>query len=486
MIGELDWRRPHPLTVLVLVASFVTGNGFPLLFVFAFGGGLGFDTLAVAAGVVTIGFGALGWFMTGYAITDEAVHYRSGILNRQARSIPLARIQQVSVAEPVLARIVGLAVVQVVEASADGDIEISYLGKDDASALTSRLRTLARQHEAVVVDTEPGTSSLAPPPDPPAALLHTTPTNSLIVYSLAAIAPGLILLAAVAFATVVVVALGVGVLGALVAAGVGVGLLVLIAIFTTTNLVLVSGGFRLERSPRSLRVEAGLLSRRQVEVRPERIQTLTVSSGPIVRRLNLHQIAFSAATGKAATKNSPIVQLSPAASTDEVGRIVQGSVDVDPAFAVELEPVSVLTIRRQLVRAAVIYLLVLLPASVVLWLVHPLAVLAPTLVWWPVAVWFARERHRQLGISVDQRRLVVRRGVLEHHLTQVPLGNIQSVSTRASLFQRRLGLAHLIVSTAGVGPSNHVVIPDLPVARCRELELQLAEAAASTKWELRA
>ncbi len=139
MSAEPNWRRPHPLTVVVLIVGFVSGNALPILAVFAFGGGgIGFDTVAMAGGAITIAFGALGWFMTGYDVTDEAVHHRSGILNRQSRSIPLARIQQVAVLEPVAARAVSLAVVQVAEASADGDIEIRYLGKADAAALTLR------------------------------------------------------------------------------------------------------------------------------------------------------------------------------------------------------------------------------------------------------------------------------------------------------------------------------------------------------------
>jgi len=483
---HLEWQRPHPLTVVVLVATFISGNAFPLIAVVAFGGGgLGFDTIAVVAGGATVGFGALGWFMTGYVITDEAVQYRSGILNREAKAIPLNRIQQVSVAEPVIARAVGLAVVQVSEASADGDIEVRYLGKSDATALTQRLRALAQQREASAAAVGDVASSLAPPPEPPAVLLHTTSARTLIRYNLASTAPGLAAVALVVVAVVFVLALGPGLAAAVPALAVGVGVLVLASTLSTAGVVLTNGGFRLERSTRSLRVEAGLLSRRQVEVRPERIQTLTVSSGPVVRRLNLHQIAFSAATGKASKQNNQLVHLSPAASTDEVARIVQGSVDVDPAFGVDLEPVSALTVRRQLVRSAIAFVFVIAPGSVALWFVHPIAAFVPTLMWWPAAVWYAWERHRRLGLSIDDRRVVVRRGVLNHHLTQVPLSHVQSVSTSASFFQRRLGLSTLNVSTAGIGPGNHVAIPDLPAARCRGLEVELAAAAAARPWELR-
>lgn len=485
MSDTIDWRRPHPLTVVVLIVTFISGNAFPLIAVVAFGGGgIGFDTAAVLAGGVTVGFGALGWFMTGYAVTDEAVHYRSGVLNRQARSIALSRIQQVSVSEPVIARAVGLAVVEVAEASSDGDIEIRYLGKPDATALTERLRSLARQRE-VPATADGVTSSLAPPPEPPAVVLHTASTGALIRYNLGTVVPGLTGFAVAGAVVVAILALGPGLVAAVPAALVVAGVMVLAATFSTLGVVLTNGGFRLERSPRSLRVEAGLLSRRQVEVRPERIQTLTVSSGPIVRRMGLHQVAFSAATGKASSQNNAIVHLSPAVSTAEVAKIVQGSVDVDPAFGVTLEPVSAVTVRRQLVRSAVAFVVVLLPLSIGLWLVHPVASFLPALVFWPPAVWYARQRFGRLGLSIDDQRLVVRRGVLNHHLTQVPLSHIQSVTTRASFFQRRLGVCSLGVSTAGIGPGNHVSVPDLTATRCRDLAEQLSNAAASSRWEMR-
>ncbi|MEZ5247064.1 MAG: PH domain-containing protein [Acidimicrobiales bacterium] len=484
MSDDADWKRPHPLTTIVLVVTFVSGNAGPLVVAVVFGGsGIGFDTVALVVGGATVGFGVVGWYMTGYAVTDDAVHYRSGVLNRQARSIALTRIQQVSVSEPVIARAVGLAVVQVSEASADGDVEIRYLGKNDATALTQRLRTLARRRDAL--DNQgPVVSSLAAPPEPPSVLLHATPIGALVRYSLGAMAPGLIGAAVIGLVVVIVLALGPGLVAALSAAVVVAGILLLAPALSTAGAVLGDGGFRLQRSPRSLTAQAGLLSRRQIEVRPERIQTLTVSSGPIVRRMGLHQISFSAATGKT-TQKTAIVRLSPAARTDEIASIVRGALDVDPAFGVDLEPVSRVTVRRQLVRSAIAYALVVLPISIVLWFVHPFAAVLPTLAFWPPAFAYARQRHRRLGLAVDDRRLVARSGVLDHHLTQIPLAHIQSVITRATFFQRRLGVADLEVNTAGVGPGNHVTIPDLGAGRCAELARDLSSVAAATRWELR-
>lgn len=482
---EPDWQRPHPLTVLVQIATFLASNGWPLFIAVAFGGGaIGFDTVAILAGGVTVGFGVLSWYMTGYAVTADTLEHRSGILDRKAQSLPLGRIQQVSVARPFFARIVGLAVVQVAEASADGNIEIRYLQSDAADSLTARLRSLSRARGVVAPDAATSGVSSLPPPPPRTVHLHEAPTGALVTYHLASAAPGLGLIAAVGLVIAGAVAAGEGVTGAAVAVGITVATMAVVAGMAVFGAILTFGTFTLSREGDALTAEMGLLSRRQVELRPARIQTVTVTSGLIARRLGLHEVKFSAATGKAAGKDQTVVHLAPVATTDEVGRIVQGSVDVDPGFGVELERVSRVTVRRLLVRAGIAFALLGAPAAIGLGLVHPVGAVAVVALWWTIAIWYARARYAGLGLGIDDRRLVVRRGVLQHHLTQLPVANVQSVATVASFFQRRLGVADLVVTTAGIGPANHVRVPDLPAARAFELRSHLGRVAAARDWDI--
>jgi putative membrane protein len=487
--ADVEWSRPHPLSVVVMVATFLAGNAWPIIVILvAGGGGIGFDNIAVLVGAATVGWGALGWYMTGYAVTTDAVRYRSGILNRQARSIPLDRIQQVSVAEPVLARIVGLAVVQVAEASADGDIEIRYLGLPAAQALTERLRHHARRTDDDVnagSDKATAGSVLPRPPPRPATRLHTGRIGDLLTYQMASLAPGLAVLMTAALVPAVIVAVELSRGAGAVIVVVGIVAAVVLAAITIAGAMLQFGNFTLDRGARSLTIDTGLLSRRQVEVRPDRIQTLTVTSGPVARRIGLHEIRFSAAIGKATKQQQSMVHIAPAVRTDEIPLLVQGSVDVDAGLGVALEPVNPVTVHRALVRAGIVYLFLIAPPSIIVLPDFPyIAVIAAT-VWWGVAVWFARARYRRLGISLDGDRLVLRRGVLQHHLTQIPLVNVQSVSTTASWFQRRLGVADLRVSTAGIGPDHFAVVPDLSAGRADELARILGASASDTPWELR-
>src|SRR5690606_41852072 len=57
------------------------------------------------------------------------------------------------------------------------------------------------------------------------------------------------------------------------------------------------------------------------------------------------------------------------------------------------------------------------------------------------AVASARARWRILGWALDDRHLMLRRGVFDRRLTIVPVHKVQDVTIRATPFQRRLGLA---------------------------------------------
>jgi len=228
----------------------------------------------------------------------------------------------------------------------------------------------------------------------------------------------------------------------------------------------------------------GLLTRRHLEVRPARIQTVTVTSGPIARRMDLHQVVFSAAVGKAAPENR-VTHLGPAVHTAAVDELLSRSLDLESGFRALLEPVSPLTTRRFLVRSGLAYLVIGLPIAVVLTLTaHPVVALVLTGAWFAAAVAWARARYRRLGVAVEQGRVVMRSGVLVHRLTQLSMVNVQSVVVRASFFQRRLGVADLVVSTAGIGPGHAVRVPDLPVARAESMARELGSAAAESRWEL--
>lgn len=59
-------------------------------------------------------------------------------------------------------------------------------------------------------------------------------------------------------------------------------------------------------------------------------------------------------------------------------------------------------------------------------------------------------RYRAWGYGLRERDLYVRRGVLSRTTSVIPLARIQHVDTRQDLVERWLGLARVVVYTAGI------------------------------------
>ena len=149
------WRRVHIITpllevwqIIVAVIAFATVlnlNDLPE----AMNAGLGnaiMDRLFLVAlvSILVIAFLVLytflQWRVTAYALTDSALWFRKGILNRNQRHARLDRIQAVDITQPVLARLVGLGKLDVeVAGGADSNITIGFLKVSELEALRGEI-----------------------------------------------------------------------------------------------------------------------------------------------------------------------------------------------------------------------------------------------------------------------------------------------------------------------------------------------------------
>lgn len=80
------------------------------------------------------------WRVTAYAVTDEAVWYRTGILQRQQNHARLERIQSVDIVHPLLGRIFGFGNISI--EAAGGSFTFGYLKTEELERL--RAEILAR------------------------------------------------------------------------------------------------------------------------------------------------------------------------------------------------------------------------------------------------------------------------------------------------------------------------------------------------------
>ncbi|BAJ74037.1 predicted membrane protein [Microbacterium testaceum StLB037] len=84
----------------------------------------------------------LSWRFHTLRIGDD-VEVRSGVLFRTHRRAPLDRVQGVNLTRPMVARLLGLAKLEVVGAGLDANVKLEYLSAKDADALRSDILRLA-------------------------------------------------------------------------------------------------------------------------------------------------------------------------------------------------------------------------------------------------------------------------------------------------------------------------------------------------------
>ena len=165
-----QWRRVHPLTPLArfwitavlilvlflrpLIEDVITGEtdaGDLVRGAEEMAGGV--SLLAVltvlAAVAVVIGAMALTWWFTRWAVTEDSVHVREGILLRKERQARLERVQAIEITQPLLARLLRLAELRFDVADAeDAALHLRFLSLRQAEDLRGRLLSRARQLRA--------------------------------------------------------------------------------------------------------------------------------------------------------------------------------------------------------------------------------------------------------------------------------------------------------------------------------------------------
>ena len=297
--------------------------------------------LAVAVGVLAValvgfGYAAMAWRMTRYAVTDDAVHLRSGVLFRQQRQARLDRLQAVDVVRPLLAQLFGLSELRLEVAGGSGSgVSLAFLPEREADALRAELLALAAGLRRPVGaeagdadgDAQDGTGPPSAAPEtgprrwatPPAFV--TAPERQVYEVPLGRLVGSIALsgatVAAVLGVTAVLVVsvLGGEVGGLVTILPIGVGLVGLV--WGRAN-----GGafFRAATSPDGIRLRHGLTESRAQTVPPGRVQAVSIAQGPLWRGTDWWRVQMNVA-GYGQEENQPGGResvLNPVATRDQV------------------------------------------------------------------------------------------------------------------------------------------------------------------------
>lgn len=410
------------------------------------------------------------WLMFRYRLEADELVIDSGVLSRQRRVIPLARIQNIDLRQSALERLAGVAEIRLETASGSGETEASLAVLSLAEARTLQTELMRRRSEIRSADRSGGgsvasTDALAGQAIPPRQLLRLS-LGQLAIAGATSNEAGLF---AAGLATGIEVMGDTGVLDPVAgwlesifqggaAAGVMAAITagaILVLVFVLVGWVLsvfVSVvryfGFTLTRDGTDIRREFGLLSRHRSTVPLERVQAVRIEESIFRRPFGLVTLKVETAGGgpQNGQRSGETEAFVPIARKRDVGPLLR-EVFPDARFdGVELHPVSPISRRRSFLRLSVPVLAATIVTSLLLgpdWL-GLLALLIP-------AWLYAGAEYRARGWARPGGYALVRGGVLTRVNWVVPEEKVQTLHLHETPFQRRLGLASLLVDTAAGG-----------------------------------
>ena len=420
------------------------------------------------------------WWRFTYTVNDADIRVENGLLSRTARAVPYERIQDVSLEQKFIPRLLGLTEVRF-ETGAGGKDEITLRYLSEAEG--ERLRELVRSQKSG------GPTSVAREPDgEPPVLFAMGPkrvlTFGLFEFSLAVVAvvagavqqfdflldfdvwewrewqhllagPGGWLLA-------------LGVVGQIIAGALAVAALLLLGLVTgLVRTIMREWDFRLERTDKGLRRRRGLLTRTDVVMPIHRVQALRIGTG-LVRRwfgwYRLGVVSLAQDSGGANHAAAPFAQM------PEIAPIVGETGFHLPHDDADWRRGS----KRYRIDRVALAALILIPLAVgcSLLLDPPLWLAAVPGLGWIALVEAFRFNHDRNAIDAEQ--LYSRQGWLAPKLAISSRVKLQSIEIARGPIARRRGYATLHLGLAG----GQASIPGIPIARAEELRRAVLDSIA--------
>ena len=501
-------RNTAPVSVLVGAIAGLKNAVFPAIAAAVSTGisgmglfiGLG---VGIAIFVVAALFSYLGWKRLTYTVGAADIRVESGILSRSARSVPYDRIQDVSLEQKLVPRLLGLVSVKFETGAGGGDdLSLNYLTEDDGEELRQLVRT-RRDAEATATPTQVD-GVVRPAAEEEGEPLFTMGPGRLFTFGLFefSLAVFAVLFGLFQYAGNLVdfdlanpdfwlgwFTIGDGGLtDQITTASPGVqaltaiaGLVLVFVVGSATGMVRVflrEWGFLLERTERGFRRRRGLLTKTDVVMPIHRVQGVKLGTGFLRYRFGWHGLSFVSLAQNMGASNHVVA---PFAKLTEIDPIVEAAGFHLPAEDADWHRATEKYLFDSAVGDAIFFVIAAIAAFVATSIFSPewtalstgiplslavIAAIANVLAW-------RFQRH-----ALDETQIMASRGVLSprsHIATRLKL---HSVEISQGPISRWRGYATLHLGQAG----GEFSIPGIPVERARAVRSEVLKTIAATDF----
>ena len=476
----------HPWSVLFnlggMLRALVVPVAFLLFATFFRGGDSGRSW--VGASLASVGLVVAGliqvfvFFTTKYRFEGNDLVVKRGLLFRNERRIPMAKVQNIDLVQNLLHRVAKVATVKLETASGAGaDATFSVLSQQAIDELRQRVfahRTRAADASDSATPTGEISSATLESPGVPVlrlSLLEVVKLGLMTFRGIVLVAVALALAAELGLLdwveskidarTIVADLSGVAagskaLLSVFWIAGIVLGIVALLAALSIVWSILRFYGFNLTRFDDDLRVECGLLTKVSATVPRGRIQFISVRQTPIHRFLDRATIRIETAGGKKSEgSEQPIGEkwIAPLVPSGDVQRVLR---ELRPGLgfdAVPWEPVGGGAKKRMVRKAVIIAALVGAPLMLLSWKIGLLVLISLL----GIGIWAAIREAKYMACGTAYGYLYFRSGAFTRQWSAVPLAKLQTMSWTQSPFDIRHEHATLRADTAGAGPAGHAI-----------------------------
>ena len=481
-------HRLHPLSWLFVLLAHLW-QFIPALVLLLFAGrGDRNDMYGLIAVGVLVVLSLAQYFTYRYRLRGDAIVVRSGWLHRSVREIPYARIHNVNLHQSLLHRLFGVAEVRLESAGGiKPEAQMRVLRLDQAEALEALVRKRGHAPGAVAAA---GADAVEQAP-----LLALSNGE---VLRLGLISNRGMLVVAAAFGALAQT--GDNVFGVLVdrwgkvafgwleglagahahdspvAIAFAVCSLVLIALVLVRLLSVLLAflqyyGFTLREDDARIRVERGLLARTRSSAKRRRIQSWSLHEGVLHRWFKRRSLRVQTASGQRGDGGGQrsLKELAPVATPMRCDELIRHFLPDAGWDSLVWQPLH----RHAWWRIAVPGLLLLLVVSAGLtWRFGAIGLAVLALL--PLQLWRARRIAAACGHAWNDRLVAWRTGWWSKRWNFAEIGKIQALRLAQSPLDRRLGMASLLLDTAGASPFGAPLhLRQLPVDVARALSARL-------------
>lgn len=498
--GAPEGLNTDSKTVVVGLLASVQNAILPTLAITFGTGGIGtFVAIPVAAAIVVIGtfFAYISWKRLTYTIGAADIRVESGVLSRAARSVPYERIQDVSLEQKLLPRLLGLVAVKFETGAGGGeDLSLAYLTEERGEELRQLVRERRDSSEAALAAQDGQTVAPAEEGEP----LFTMGPRRLFTFGLFEFSLAIFAVLGVALQYVDSLDLidffkaglweglledyGVD-LGRLDRSmqvlGIAASLAGLFIIGSLTGMVRVfmrEWGFLLERTARGFRRRRGLFTKTDVVMPIHRVQGVKLGTRLLRYRFGWHSLSFvSLAQDMGASSHV----VAPFAKMDEIAPIAQTAGFTLPGEDADWRRASEKFLVDSAITDALVFVIPAIIAGVATSIFAPewtglavgaLLVLAGVSAILNVFAW-RYQRH-----ALDERQIVSARGVLSPRSQIATRLKLHTVEIAQGPISRWRGYATLHLGQAG----GTFAIPGVPLERAREVRAKVMQTIAATDY----